>query len=51
MVKRENKKWNKIIIVTGGMGFIGSNYLNICVKRYPDYLFFYLFPQLFLELK
>lgn len=27
------------ILVTGGAGFIGSNFLNEMVKKYPDYLF------------
>ncbi len=27
------------IIVTGGAGFIGSNFLNYMVKKYPEYLF------------
>ncbi len=27
------------ILVTGGAGFIGSNFLNYMVKKYPDYLF------------
>ncbi len=33
------EKWDKIVLVTGGMGFIGSHYLNICVMRYPSYFF------------
>lgn len=28
------------ILVTGGMGFIGSNFLNYMVKKYPDYIFY-----------
>lgn len=32
----ENKK---VIAVTGGAGFIGSNYLNKFVPRYPNYMF------------
>lgn len=32
-------KYKKIIFVTGGAGFIGSNYLNKYVSVYPDYLF------------
>ncbi len=30
---------SKKIIITGGYGFIGSNYLNKFVKKYPNYLF------------
>lgn len=29
----------KIILVTGGAGFIGSTYLNLMVPKYPDYQF------------
>lgn len=29
----------KKILVTGGAGFIGSNFLNIMTKKYPEYLF------------
>ena len=32
-------KYNKRIIVTGGAGFIGSNYLNYAVRKYPHYRF------------
>src|SRR3989344_718406 len=32
-------KKDKIILVTGGAGFIGSNYVNIISKKYLDYLF------------
>lgn len=32
-------KFKKAIIVTGGAGFIGSNYLNKFVPKYPEYLF------------
>jgi dTDP-glucose 4,6-dehydratase len=39
MRKIQAKKPNKVILVTGGMGFIGSTYINICVPRYPEYLF------------
>ena len=30
----------KNILVTGGCGFIGSNFLNQMVKKYPDYNFY-----------
>jgi dTDP-glucose 4,6-dehydratase len=33
------KTFKKRTIVTGGAGFIGSNYLNYAVTRYPDELF------------
>jgi len=29
----------RTIVVTGGMGFIGSNYLNYAVRKYPQYRF------------
>ena len=29
----------KTILVTGGAGFIGSNYLNYAVRKYPRYRF------------
>jgi len=29
----------KTILVTGGCGFIGSNFLKYSIKKYPDYLF------------
>jgi dTDP-glucose 4,6-dehydratase len=32
-------KYKKIIVITGGAGFIGSNYLNKFVPKYKDYLF------------
>ena len=32
-------KYDKTILVTGGMGFIGSNFLNIFVPRYKNYFF------------
>lgn len=32
-------KYKKTILVTGGAGFIGSNYLNKFVPRYKDYFF------------
>jgi dTDP-glucose 4,6-dehydratase len=39
MRKGSSSTYAKIILITGGAGFIGSNYLNICVKKYPKYLF------------
>lgn len=36
---RKAKQYNKTIIVTGGAGFIGSNYINIISKKYPSYFF------------
>lgn len=30
---------DKTILVTGGAGFIGSTYLNMAVKKYPEYFF------------
>ena len=32
-------KFNKKILVTGGCGFIGSNFLNIMVPKYKDNIF------------
>jgi len=32
-------EYKKRIVVTGGAGFIGSNYLNYAVKKYPKELF------------
>jgi len=32
-------EYKKIILVTGGAGFIGSNYLNKFVPKYKNYLF------------
>lgn len=34
-----NNGWSRTVLVTGGAGFIGSNFLLDMVKRYPDYLF------------
>lgn len=31
--------YQKTIFVTGGAGFIGSNFLNMMVSRYPEYFF------------
>ncbi|MBI3573430.1 dTDP-glucose 4,6-dehydratase [Candidatus Kaiserbacteria bacterium] len=31
--------YTKTLLVTGGAGFIGSNYLNLTVPRYPQYRF------------
>jgi dTDP-glucose 4,6-dehydratase len=27
---------NKILFITGGAGFIGSNFINIFCKKYPN---------------
>jgi len=27
---------NKVLFITGGAGFIGSNFINIFCKRYPN---------------
>lgn len=32
-------RYSKTIIITGGAGFIGSNYLNMMVLKYPEYHF------------
>lgn len=34
-----NHESRKILLITGGAGFIGSNYLNRFVLQYPDYTF------------
>ena len=31
--------FKETILVTGGAGFIGSNFLNYMVKKYPDIFF------------
>jgi len=36
---KNKRKYTKIILVTGGMGFIGSNFINTFVKKYPNYLY------------
>jgi len=36
---KSQSDFSKIILVTGGSGFIGSNYLNWAVLRYPNYCF------------
>jgi dTDP-glucose 4,6-dehydratase len=38
-VKHNKQEFSKTIIVTGGAGFIGSNYLNKFVPRYSKYRF------------
>jgi len=35
----DKDKYSKRIMVTGGAGFIGSNFLLYMVPKYPDYLF------------
>ncbi len=37
--KQSERHYSCTIFVTGGAGFIGSTYLNICVRRYPEYHF------------
>ena len=32
-------KFEKVILVTGGCGFIGSNLLKYMVNKYPNYHF------------
>lgn len=42
MAEKKNnlgKKYRKTLFITGGAGFIGSNYLNKFVRKYPNYLF------------
>ena len=34
-----NSYLNKKVLITGGLGFIGSNFLNMFVPIYPDYNF------------
>ncbi len=31
--------YKNVVLVTGGAGFIGSNFLNYMVKKYPEILF------------
>ncbi len=38
-MRMPTKNFIKKIIVTGGAGFIGSNYVNSMSKKYPGYLF------------
>lgn len=33
-----NQKWDKIILLTGGAGFIGSHLTRLFVNKYPNYL-------------
>ena len=35
----KNKNYKKRILVTGGCGFIGSNFIRMMVPKYKDYLF------------
>lgn len=37
--KTSTRKYTKTIFITGGAGFIGSNYLNKFVPHYKEYLF------------
>jgi dTDP-glucose 4,6-dehydratase len=39
MIPNKKKSYTKILFITGGAGFIGSNYLNKFVQRYPTYYF------------
>ena len=39
MNKQPKIQFKKTILVTGGLGFIGSNYLNKFVTKYPQYQF------------
>lgn len=34
-----DKNYTRTILITGGAGFIGANYLNTMVPRYPDHFF------------
>jgi len=34
-----NGKYERNILVTGGAGFIGSNFLHLFVNKYPNYKF------------
>ncbi|MBC8414812.1 MAG: GDP-mannose 4,6-dehydratase, partial [Candidatus Cloacimonetes bacterium] len=32
-----NKNLPKIVLITGGAGFIGSNFIRYLIRKYPDY--------------
>ena len=33
----EAQKFDKVIMITGGAGFIGSHLVRLFVKKYPNY--------------